>query len=282
MMPNFTENDWKEQRDKFGVDINRQPGPAPFNPHAIHSPHKARTPSPRSFFAANHPLYPDQGAFSKIYSALRQNENPWANRNMNSNEAQVTHVVGVTDEGLDGQPTGKHGYENLGNDVVAKSNEDVPNHAKWGFHEFAEAFDVFADPFQTPEKKTSRGLTSPLPKSPKSDHVNPGSPNTGTMKTNVSFDEYSSDTSCESALKRAFNKLGQSGQRNSNQDLNWDVDSSPPAKINWKAAISDDENYQCSQSGCDSSFTWGHVQKKAGAPASSSSVRPRCHPYLRF
>lgn len=163
---------------------------------------------------------------------------------INSNEAQVTHVVGVTDKGLNGQPKGK--YDN------------------------DQKFDIFADPFHTPDKTTSRGLTSPC----------------DTMKTKVSFDEYSSDTSCESALNRVFNKLGQSGQRTSNQDLNWDVDCITPIKLDWKAAMSDDGNYQSSQSVCDSSFTGGqrHVQKKADSSASSSSVGHRygSHPYLKF
>ncbi len=291
-MANFTENEWANQRVKFGIDLSSQP--IPVNPHCLLCPHKARTPSPRSFFAANHPIYPDQGAFSKIYSALRKNEDPWVNKN--SNKAQVTHAVGVTCESLDGQTQGEHGHEIMGNEVI--TSNDVPNTAKWEFHgaplplplpPAGEVFDIFADPFdmvdkfQTPDRKTTKGLKSPLPKS---EHVKPGSPeiNVGSndsVKTKISFDEYSSETSCESAMQSAFQRLGQSGYRHSKDESAWDVDSITPTKINWKGAISDC-NSQSSQSGCDISFQGERVQDKPGISASSSSVRPRSHPYLKF
>ena len=295
-MADFTENEWANQREKFGIDLSSEP--APVNPHCLLSPHKARTPSPRSFFGSKHPIYPDQGAFSKIYSALRKNEDPWVKKK--SNKAQVTHVVGGTCEGLDGQTQGEHGHEILENEVI--TSNAVPNHAKWEFHgaplpgplplpPAGEVFDIFADPldqFKTPERKTTKGLKSPLPKS---EHVKPESPgvNVGSddsLKTKISFDEYSSQTSCESAVQSAFQRLGQSGYRHSNDISAWEFDSITPTKINWKGAVSDN-NSQSSESGCFSSFPGGRVQlhEKHDISASSSSSnvdRLRSHPYFRF
>lgn len=48
---------------------------APINPHCFHSPDKARTPSPRSFFSVG--KFPNQGTYAKIYTALMNREDPW-------------------------------------------------------------------------------------------------------------------------------------------------------------------------------------------------------------
>ena len=285
-MAKFTAEEWDDLRNQYGVEkVTSVPG----NPHCFHSPFRARTPLPRSFFSRAYPLYPNTGVYSKIYAALQGGTNPWETKSVNdqnhegdddkdTNGTPMTHEVRIID-GLDGEENlGEHAanMKGLGDEVILI--EDTPNKTEDGNDDgddgdAGSAAGVLSavalpcnydyDPFSTPDRKTKSI------QSPKQEHgglTTHGMGSDSTIRTKGSIEEYSSNTSCESAVAKLTCTLGQSGcHKVSKSDVeSSDFDAMTPDKIDWKGLASAHQ----SSSSC--------VNVKMGG---SHSNRP--HPYLK-
>jgi hypothetical protein len=246
----------------------------PVNPHCFHSPGRARTPSPSTFFSGN---YPNAGIYQKIYKGLKMGENPWVKTE--------TTVPPMTDDGItviEGSPVNQTSTmgtvaKDDGNESNVITINDSPPVATTITQNDSDAGDFVVkgddgdddSKFKTPDRKPSIPFNSPkgedLDHSINTTMATKGDKSSEAAKTNNSSMSlaYSSNTSCSTGSEGL--PLGQSGVKKASQD---DDLLTPEKSIDWKKAV-------------DFSVPTGHQNQYGSQRTKMTKKKSRSHPFFK-